>query len=113
MAHADIPFQVLENVLVKDLPDETLALVLVERTVSEGGDAGALLAPVLEGIEAEVGEAGRVFVAKDAEDPALFLGSAVSDQIFHVNTTLLCRVWTIPPVMFQAGSYGSLICQYD
>ena len=42
-----------------------------------GDDAAGLLAPVLQGIEAEVGEAGGLGVAVDAEDAAVFLGLVV------------------------------------
>ncbi len=38
-----------------------------------GGDAGALLAAMLQRVEAEVGEVGRLRVAEDAEDTALVL----------------------------------------
>ena len=40
-----------------------------------GDDAAGLLAPVLQGIEAEVGEAGRVGVPVNAEDAAVFFGA--------------------------------------
>ena len=42
-----------------------------------GDDAAGLLAPVLEGVEAEVGEAGRVGVPVNAEDAAVFVGLVV------------------------------------
>ncbi len=39
-----------------------------------GDDAAGLLAPVLQGVEAEVGEPGRVGVPVDAEDAAVLPG---------------------------------------
>ena len=36
-----------------------------------GDDSGALLPPVLEGVEAQIGQAGNVGVVKNPEDPAL------------------------------------------
>jgi hypothetical protein len=42
-----------------------------------GDDAAGLLAPVLEGVEAEEGEAGRVRVPLDAEDATVFRGFIV------------------------------------
>jgi len=41
-----------------------------------GDDAGALLAPVLEGEEAEKGHPGRLGMAEDGEDAALLPGAA-------------------------------------
>ena len=46
-----------------------------------GDDAAGLLAAVLEGVEAEVGEAGRVGVAVDAEDAAVFFGPIIREDV--------------------------------
>lgn len=45
-----------------------------------GDDAAGLLAPVLEGIEAEKGDAGRVRVPVDAEDAAVFFGAIILED---------------------------------
>ena len=45
-----------------------------------GDDAAGLLAPVLEGIEAEVGDAGRVRVPVNAEDAAVFFGAVILED---------------------------------
>src|SRR5579884_1614256 len=48
----------------------------IERRTVAGGDAGALLAAMLQGIEAKVGDAGDIFAAGvDAEYPAGFAGA--------------------------------------
>jgi hypothetical protein len=50
-----------------------------------GDDAAGLLAPVLKGVEAEIGDAGRVRVAVNAEDAAVFFGLVVlkDDIVFR------------------------------
>jgi hypothetical protein len=42
-----------------------------------GDDAARLLAPMLEGVKAEKGEAGRVRVPVNAEDAAVFFGAII------------------------------------
>ena len=49
-----------------------------------GDDAAGLLAPVLEGVKAEIGEPGRVGVPVDAEDAAVFFGLVVGGDRFSV-----------------------------
>ena len=55
---------------VGDMAHRSRARMLI--TVGRG-DAGALLSAVLQGIEPQVGEVGRLGMAEDAEDAALFL----------------------------------------
>lgn len=43
----------------------------------DGDDSGAFLAAVLEGVEGQVGEAGGLGVAVDADDAALLAGLIV------------------------------------
>ena len=72
VADGDVAGEVAEVVLLEDLRDEAHAAVHVDAEAVGGGDAGALLAAVLEGVEAVEGDAGDVFVRRvDAEDAAL------------------------------------------
>ena len=67
---ACVPVSAGEHLLVEDLRDE--AHVFDDRDLAfvGHGDAGALLAAVLQGVEAEEGEAGDVAAGgDDAEDP--------------------------------------------
>jgi hypothetical protein len=71
VADGDVSRQTLEAVLVEgvgDLPHRPRDAQLL--TVG-GGDAGALLAAMLQRIEPEIGEIRGLGMAKDAEDPAL------------------------------------------
>jgi hypothetical protein len=45
-----------------------------------GDDAAGLLAPVLEGIEAEKGNTGRVRVPVNTEDAAVFFGAIILED---------------------------------
>ena len=63
--------QRLERRLVERLGDLAHAARTRIRFAVGGGDAGALLAAVLERVEAEVGEVGGLGMSEDAEDAAL------------------------------------------
>ncbi len=68
---ACVPRQAGEGLLVEDLGDEAHLLDDGDLAVVGDGDAGALLAAVLQGVEAEVGEARDVVPRReDAEDAA-------------------------------------------
>ena len=59
---------------VEDLGHQPQAPVHADPGAVAGDDAAGLLAPVLEGVEAEKGDAGRVRVPVNAEDAAVFFG---------------------------------------
>ena len=72
VADGDVAGKVAEVVLLEDLGDEAHAAVHVDAEAVGGGDAGALLAAVLQGVDAVEGDAGYVFIGcVDAEDAAL------------------------------------------
>jgi hypothetical protein len=56
---------------VKNIGDQTHALVVKKLAVFHGADAGRFLAPVLEGVEAQVGYFGRFGMAPDSKYSAL------------------------------------------
>ena len=74
---ARCPGSVSRNRLVEDLGHQPHAPVLADVLAVAGDDAAGLLAPVLQGIEAEVGQPGRLGMAVDAEDAAVFFGLVV------------------------------------
>jgi hypothetical protein len=53
----------------------------VEKLAVETGDAGRLLAAVLQGVQAKRDEAGRIVGTPDAENPALFVQFIVVEWI--------------------------------
>src|SRR5205085_2848567 len=66
--------EAVQRVLVEDLADQPHALVAAEGLPVGDGDAGALLAAVLQRKEAEVGQASHILAGgEDAEDAALVL----------------------------------------
>ncbi len=72
VADGDMAGKIAEVVLFEDLGDEAHAAVHVDPEAVGGGDAGALLAAVLEGVDAVEGDAGYVFIRRvDAEYAAL------------------------------------------
>jgi hypothetical protein len=54
--------------------------MMAHQSTITNADAGTLLASVLEGIEAEIGETGGVLVSINGEDTALFLWSTVRND---------------------------------
>src|SRR6185312_3992752 len=68
----DVAAQAVERRLVEDLGDQAEVLVDDERRTVADGDPGRLLAAVLQGVEAVVGELGDVLAGSpDAEHAAL------------------------------------------
>src|SRR5699024_7399846 len=81
VADGDVATQGGQAPLVEDLGDQTHVLVDEDLLSVGGGDAGGLLATVLEGIEAVVGQLGDVLArGPDAEDAAGVLGALLSRQ---------------------------------
>ena len=77
MADGAIAGQLVDHGAVGEaVADEAGAPLLMEMGSVEGDDAGALLAAVLERMQAEDGEGGGVGVAEHAENPA-FLAELV------------------------------------
>ena len=64
-----------------------------------GDDAAGLLAPVLEGVEAEKGDAGRVRVPVNAEDAAVFAGFVVllDDKVFGFRFSVFGLIHSSSP----------------
>ena len=78
MADREVALERLEGGLVEDLGDQAHVLVDQDLAAVADRDAGRLLAAVLQGVEAEVGELGDVLArGPDPEDAAGVLGSAV------------------------------------
>ena len=67
----------IQDSRVKDLGHQPQAPVHADPGAVAGDDAAGLLAPVLQGVEAEIGDAGRVRVPVNAEDAAVFFGVIV------------------------------------
>jgi hypothetical protein len=87
VADGDVPLQGVQGGLVKDLADQSEVLVDDERTAVADRDAGRLLAAVLQGVEAEVGQLRDLLAGSpDAEDTAgilraLVVGEEVVGQV--------------------------------
>ena len=74
VANGHVAPQGAQVLLVEHLRHQPHALVDVGRAAVAGGDAGALLSPVLKGVEPEKGDAGHVTTGReDAEDATCFL----------------------------------------
>ena len=65
--------QLGQHVVGEDLRDQAHALDVGQMLAVGGGDAGRLLAAMLQGVEAEIGLAGGVGVAVNGDDAALFV----------------------------------------
>ena len=61
-----------QHVVGEDFRDQAHALDVGQMLAVGGGDAGRLLAAMLQGVEAEIGLAGGVGVAVDGDDAAFF-----------------------------------------
>ncbi len=78
MADGGMARQLADDRLAREVvADEARGPVAVELAPVEGDDAGRLLAPVLQRVQAQGGERRRLGVAVDREDPALLLGLVV------------------------------------
>ena len=74
----DVPWQRVQGRLVEDLADQAHVLVDQDLLAVADGDAGGLLAAVLQGVEAEIGELGDLLAGgPDAEDAAGVLRAPV------------------------------------
>ncbi len=80
VADGQMPRKLIQECRVEDLGHQPQAPVHADPFAVAGDDAAGLLAPVLEGVEAEVGDAGRVGVAVDAEDAAVFPGAVIRED---------------------------------
>ena len=88
------PLERAQLVLVEDLGDEAAVAQRHDAAVAVGGgDAGGLLAAVLERVEREVRQAGDVVPRRvDAEDATLVSRAvALVEEIGHVRGTALPR----------------------
>jgi hypothetical protein len=65
--------QVMQHVPAKNLRDQAHAMVLVKITAIARDDAGALLAPMLQGVKPVVGQFRGIRVPENAEDTAVML----------------------------------------
>ena len=74
---ARCPGKLIQDAGVEDLGHQPQAPVHADPFAVAGDDAAGLLAPVLEGVEAEVGDAGGLGVPVNAEDAAVFPGFVV------------------------------------
>jgi hypothetical protein len=72
VADGHLAGQLGENVVGEDLRDQAHALDVGQMLAVGGGDAGRLLAAMLQGVEAEIGLAGGVGMAVDGDYAALF-----------------------------------------
>ena len=78
VADGQVPVEGGEGAVVEDVRDQTLSFTTVIESAVADGHAGRLLAPVLQGVEAEVGQVGhRLARGVDAEDAARLAGRAV------------------------------------
>lgn len=75
MAHGEVAFQSLQVILAENIVHQPHSLVLGDMAAVAGHDPGAFLAAMLEGIEAEVGELGCVFMAENSANAAFVLGA--------------------------------------
>ena len=73
MPDAGVAHQPVEHVAGEDLRHQPHAPVDVEGLAVGRDDARALLPPVLEGVEAIVGQFGGIRMPMDAKDPAVML----------------------------------------
>ena len=73
MADGDVAGEVAEVLFVEDLGDEAHAGAGVDLVAVCGGDAGAFLAAVLQGVDAVEGDAGYVFAGGVHPEDATFL----------------------------------------
>jgi hypothetical protein len=77
VADAQMPGEALQQLPLEDLGDQPQTPVGAHPAAVAGDDAAGLLAPVLQGVKAEIGEPGRFGMAVDAEDAAVLPGFGV------------------------------------
>jgi hypothetical protein len=72
-------------VFLKDFRYKPHPFVVTYPAAIGSGDAGALLTPMLQGKEAEICEAGGLFMAINRKDATLFSWSVFTGKIFEHN----------------------------
>ena len=70
MADGHIPLQSGQLLFVKHIRHQTHALVFPDPGAVGNDDAGALLAPVLQGVQSEISQLGGLRVSEDPENAA-------------------------------------------
>ena len=80
VSNTEIALQAGKDIFVENFAHQPHALMMAHQSTITDADAGTLLAPVLEGIEAEIGKTGGVLVSINGENTALFLRSTVRDN---------------------------------
>ena len=80
VSNTEMALQAGKDIFVENFAHQPHALMVAHQSTISDADAGTLLAPVLEGIEAEIGKAGGVLVSINGEDTALFLWSPIRDN---------------------------------
>ena len=80
VADGHLADQVVQDVAVEDLRHQAHALVRAKLPAVGGDDAGALLAAMLQGVEAVVGQLRGVRMAVNAEDAAIMFGIFLHQQ---------------------------------
>ncbi len=92
MPGGKMPGELLQAGFGENLRHQAHRLVQGHAPAIARSDARAFLAPVLEGVKAEIGQLGRVLVTVNAADAAL-MGGLAPFKIFHDHS--LC--WVVPP----------------
>jgi hypothetical protein len=80
VSNTEMALQASKDIFVENFAHQPHALVMAHQSTIADADAGTLLAPVLKGIETEIGKTGGVFVPINGEDATLFLWSTVRDN---------------------------------
>ena len=86
--------QALERLLVEGLRDQAHVLVQPHGLAITGGDPGALLPAVLQGIEPEIGQVGHVLAGRiDAKEPTLLVHPLIGHWMAPVQNAVshACR----------------------
>jgi hypothetical protein len=77
MADRDVAGKLAEVLFVKDLRDQAHACAVVDAMAVCSSDAGALLAAVLQGVDAVEGDARYVFIGCENTEDATFLAPSL------------------------------------
>ena len=80
VSNTEVALQAGKDIFVENFAHQPHTLMMAHQSTIADAYAGTLLAPVLEGIEAEIGKAGGVLVPINGKDAALFLWSPVRDD---------------------------------
>ena len=78
MADGQMARQAVQRRLVENVGHQAQALMLPHLIIIAGNDAARFLTPVLQGVQAEIRQAGGFGMAVDAKDAAVFLGTGVA-----------------------------------